>query len=138
MGSGLIPAQGTNISQGSAKKQTSKNNNNNNKNKYDELLLHTQLEWLKLNTLKIPNIGQEVEEVKLPHITDEMQISTTTCPLESPLDSKEIKPVSPIQKEINPEYSLEGLMLKLKNLQYFGPPDAKSRLIGKDPDVGKD
>ena len=36
--------------------------------------------------------------------------------LESPLDSKEIKP---ILKEINPEYSLEGLMLKLK-LQYFG------------------
>ena len=36
--------------------------------------------------------------------------------LESPLDSKEIKPVNP--KEINPEYSLEGLMLKLK-LQYF-------------------
>ena len=37
--------------------------------------------------------------------------------LESPLDRKEIKPVNP--KEINPEYSLEGLMLKLK-LQYFG------------------
>ena len=37
--------------------------------------------------------------------------------LESPLDSKEIKPVNP--NEINPEYSLEGLMLKLK-LQYFG------------------
>ena len=37
--------------------------------------------------------------------------------LESPLDSKEIKPVN--LKEINPEYSLEGLMLKLK-LQYFG------------------
>ena len=33
------------------------------------------------------------------------------------LDTKEIKPVS--LKEINPEYSLEGLMLKLK-LQYFG------------------
>ena len=33
------------------------------------------------------------------------------------LDSKEIKPVNP--KEINPEYSLEGLMLKPK-LQYFG------------------
>ena len=32
--------------------------------------------------------------------------------LESPLDCKEIKPV-------NPEYSLEGLMLKLKH-QYFG------------------
>ena len=38
--------------------------------------------------------------------------------LESPLDSKEIKPVNP-KKEINPEYSLERLMLKLK-LQYFG------------------
>ena len=36
--------------------------------------------------------------------------------LKSPLDSKEIKPVL---KEINPEYLLEGLMLKLK-LQYFG------------------
>ena len=37
--------------------------------------------------------------------------------LESPLDCKEIKPVN--LKGINPEYSLEGLMLKLK-LQYFG------------------
>ena len=36
--------------------------------------------------------------------------------LESPLDCKEIRPVNP--KEINPEYSLEGLMLKLK-LLYF-------------------
>ena len=34
-----------------------------------------------------------------------------------PLDCKEIQPV--ILKEISPEYSLEGLMLKLK-LQYFG------------------
>ena len=39
-------------------------------------------------------------------------------PLESPLDCKEIKPVNP-GWEISPEYSLEGLMLKLK-LQYFG------------------
>ena len=37
--------------------------------------------------------------------------------LESSLDCKEIQPVHP--KEISPEYSLEGLMLKLK-LQYFG------------------
>ena len=36
--------------------------------------------------------------------------------LESPLDYKKIKL---LLKEINPEYSLEGLMLKLK-LQYFG------------------
>ena len=39
-------------------------------------------------------------------------------------------------KEINPEYSLEGLMLKLK-LQYFGHLMRKT-LIGKDPDAGKD
>ena len=37
--------------------------------------------------------------------------------LESPLDCKEIKPVNP--KGNQPDYSLEGLMLKLK-LQYFG------------------
>ena len=37
--------------------------------------------------------------------------------LESPLDCKEIQPVNP--KEVNPEYSLEGLMLKLK-FQYYG------------------
>ena len=37
--------------------------------------------------------------------------------VESPLDCKEIK--QSILKEINSEYSLEGLMLKLKH-QYFG------------------
>ena len=37
--------------------------------------------------------------------------------LESPLDSEEIK--QSILKKISTEYSLEGLMLKLK-LQYFG------------------
>ena len=39
-------------------------------------------------------------------------------------------------KEISPGCSLEGLMLKLK-LQYW-PPDAKSWLIWKDTDAGKD
>ena len=38
--------------------------------------------------------------------------------LESPLNCKENQPVQ-ILREISPEYSLEGLMLKLK-LQYFG------------------
>ena len=41
-----------------------------------------------------------------------------------------------ILKEINPEYSLEGLMLKLK-LQYFGHLIQRAD-IGKDPDAGKD
>ena len=39
-----------------------------------------------------------------------------------------------ILKEINPECSLEGLMLKL---QYFDHLTTKSQLIEKDPDAGK-
>ena len=42
-----------------------------------------------------------------------------------------------ILKEINPEYSLEGLMLKLK-VQYFGHPIRRADLTRKDPDAGKD
>ena len=42
-----------------------------------------------------------------------------------------------ILKEISPEYSLEGLMLKLK-LQYFDQFDVKNWLTWKDPDAGKD
>ena len=40
-----------------------------------------------------------------------------------------------ILKEVNPEYSLEGLMLKLKLL--WPSPFLKSRLIRKDPYSGK-
>ena len=40
-----------------------------------------------------------------------------------------------ILKEISPEYSLEGLTLKL---QYFGHLMHKNGLIWKDPDAGKD
>ena len=42
-----------------------------------------------------------------------------------------------ILKEISPEYSLEGLMLKLK-LQYFGHLMQRTDLLAKDPDAGKD
>ena len=42
-----------------------------------------------------------------------------------------------ILKEINPRYSLKGLMLKLK-LWYLWPPDVRSWLIVKDPAAGKD
>ena len=41
-----------------------------------------------------------------------------------------------ILKDISPEYSLEGLTLKLK-LPILWPPDTKSWLIWKDPDAGK-
>ena len=54
--------------------------------------------------------------------------------LESPLNHKEIQS---ILKEINPEYSLKRLMLKLK-LQYFGHLITMNLLIGKYLDAGKD
>ena len=54
--------------------------------------------------------------------------------VESPLDSKEIKPV--ILKQINPEYSSEGLMLKLK-LQYFGHLMQRANSLEKTLMLGK-
>ena len=54
--------------------------------------------------------------------------------LESPLDCKEIQPVNP--KEISPEYSFEGLMLKLK-LQYFLHPMQRTDSFEKTLMLGK-
>ena len=54
--------------------------------------------------------------------------------LESPLDCKEIK--QSIQKEINPEYSLEELMLKLK-LQYSGHLMQRANSLEKTLMLGK-
>ena len=54
--------------------------------------------------------------------------------LESPLNSKEIK--QSILKEVSPEYSLEGLILKLK-LQYFGHLMRTANSLEKTLMVGK-
>ena len=53
---------------------------------------------------------------------------------ENPLDSKESN--QSILREINPKYSLEGLMLKLK-LQFYGHL-IRTDDSGKVPDAGKD
>ena len=53
--------------------------------------------------------------------------------LESPLDGKEIQPVNPRDR---PEYSLEGLMLKLK-LQYFGHLMGRANSFEKTLMLGK-
>ena len=73
---------------------------------------------------------------ELDNKEDLMLLSTVVLEktLESPLDCKEMKPV--ILKEINPKYSLERLMISEALILW--PPNAKSRLIGKDPDAGKD
>ena len=52
--------------------------------------------------------------------------------LESPLDSRRSN--QSILKEINPEYSLEGLILKL---QYFGHVMQRAYSLEKTPTLGK-
>ena len=54
--------------------------------------------------------------------------------LEGSLGCKDIKPVHP--KEISPEYSLEGPMLKLK-LQYFGHLMGRTDSFEKTLNLGK-
>ena len=55
--------------------------------------------------------------------------------LESPLDCKEIKPVNP---KGNQSWIVIGKTDDGAEASVFWPPDAKSWLIGKDPDAGKD
>ena len=55
--------------------------------------------------------------------------------LENPLDCK-VRSNQSILKEINPEYSLEGLMLKLK-LQYFGHLIRRTNSLEKTLMLGK-
>ena len=55
--------------------------------------------------------------------------------LESPLDRKEIKPVIP---KGNQPWIFTGRTDAEAEAPILWIPDAKSRLIGKDPDAGKD
>ena len=55
--------------------------------------------------------------------------------LESPLDSKEIQPVHP---KGNQSCIFIGRTDAEAEAAILWPPDAKSQLIGKDPDAGKD
>ena len=55
--------------------------------------------------------------------------------LESPLDSKEIKPDNP---KGNQPSIFVGRADADAEAPILWPPDAKSQLVGKDPDAGKD
>ena len=55
--------------------------------------------------------------------------------LESPLDCKEIQPVHP---KGNQSWMFIGRTDAEAEIPILWPPDAKNRLIGKDPDAGKD
>ena len=54
---------------------------------------------------------------------------------ESPLDCKEIQPVPP---KGNQSWIFIGRTDAEAETSILGPPDVKNRLIGKDPDAGKD
>ena len=54
---------------------------------------------------------------------------------DSPLDLKEIKPASP---KGNQSWIFIGRTDTEAEAPMLWPPDVKSRLIGKDPDAGKD
>ena len=55
--------------------------------------------------------------------------------LESPLDSKKIKPVNP--KRNQPQVLIGRTDAEAK-VPIFWPPDVNSQLIGKDADAGRD
>ena len=55
--------------------------------------------------------------------------------MKSPLDCKEIKPVSPKGNQVR---TLIGRTKAEAKAPVLWSPDVKSRLIGKDPDAGKD
>ena len=55
--------------------------------------------------------------------------------LESPLDCKEIQPVHPKGDQ---SWVVIGRVDVEAETPIFWPPDEKFRLIGKDPDAGKD
>ena len=53
----------------------------------------------------------------------------------SPLDCKEIRPLNPKGNQVLIFY---GSIVAEAEASVLGLPDAKSRLIGKDPDAGRD
>ena len=84
-----------------------------------DITLTTKVRLVKDMTFPVVTYGCKSWTIKQAECsrTDAFELWCWRKTLESPLDCKKIKPVNP--KEINPEYSLEGLMMKLK-LQYFG------------------
>ena len=108
----------------------------------EEMLLQTSTNILKARDITLPtkvlysqSYGFSSSHVRMWELNHKegwglknwcFQIVVVDKNLESPLDSK----------EINPEYSLEGLMLKLK-LQYFGHLMRKANSLEKTLMLGK-
>ena len=83
---------------------------------------------MSTNAVLVPSIG--LNQLGCFHLCFWIGVLEKT--LESPLDSKEIKPVNPKGNQLwifieKTDAEAEGPI--------FWPPDVKSQLIGKDPDV---
>ena len=95
-----------------------------------DITLPTKLCLVKVMVFPVIMCGCEswtIKKVELWRI-DAFELWCWRRTLESPLDCKEVHSVYP--KEISPEYSLEGLMLKLK-LQYFGHLMQRTDSLGR-------
>ena len=91
---------------------------------------------IKIHKVKIDRVGAvDISTMVFPVVMYRYESVVLEKTLESTLNSKEIQPVH--FKGVNPEYSLEGLMLKLK-LQYFGHLLQRANSLERTLDAGKD
>ena len=90
------------------------------------IYLHEKLVYF--TTIKAPNIISEPKNWW-------SKIAVLEKTLESPLDSKEIKPINPIGNQ--PQIFIEWTDTEAE-APILWPPDAMSWLTGKDPNDGKD
>ena len=99
-----------------------------------DITLPTKISVVKAMVFPLVTYGCESWTIKKaePRRTDAFKLWCWRRLLRVPQTAKRSN--QSILKEISPEYSLEGLMLKL---QYW-LSDAKSQVIGKDLDAGKD
>ena len=90
---------------------------------------------------KVHSVGFSSSHVwmwELNHKVEHQRIDAFNCYVgEDSWEKSARRSNQSIIKEISPEYSLEGLMLKLK-LRYFGHLNGKSQIIRKAPDAGTD
>ena len=79
-----------------------------------DITLPTKVHLVKVMVFPVVMYGCEswtIKKVECQKI-DAFELWVLEKTLEIPLDSKEVQPVHP--KDISPEYSVEGLMLKLQ------------------------
>ena len=100
-----------------------------------DITLSTEVHIVKATVFSVVMHGSESWTIKKAECqrTDALGLWCWRRLLKVPWNAR--KSNQSILKEYNPEYSLEGLMLKLK-LQYFGS-DGKNWLTRKDPDARK-